>query len=424
MTRFRTMYDISDSYPFVSFLWDTNYTDIVQNGSYVPLRKLKWMQDVVTPNWKKLMTNGVIINNPMIYCDQTVNKDLYVHHRKGKYSTNTLIDAYWRGEIPMPTGYPWTGLDPVSVVNLFNTPEFDSERQLAVTQSWADVQVSEIQALASLGELPETIQWISSLLGRAISVLRALKGKNLKNLVKYQFGSRKDSIDTVSDVWLELRYALRPMVFEMQQALTALQTQLKKGMRQTARGYHRVQPVSTTYETKTLGACYVDLRTTTVRRSNYRAGVLYTIDENINGLLAVWGVDQPLETIWELTPFSFIIDWFFDVGNVISSWSYNAGLHPLTSFITEHHEFICQVDVVGHEFRPPATNYVWYVQEFLNGGMSKQVVTIKRRIPNPSRSFLPNCKIKLDLAKITDLAFIGRQLINGFVDKKRRMLRL
>lgn len=424
MTRFRTMYDYSKAVNFYSFDWNTNSTDTRTADSYIPLRKLKWMEDVVTPNWKKLMAAGHIINNPMVTCDLTVNKALYVHHRVGTFNTTTTIDATWKDEIPMPSGYPWTSLTPDSVGIMLNNESYNDERMLAITKSWSEVQVSEIQALASLGEMPETIRWIASLLERALSIIRAVKGKNLKNLVKHQFHSKKDSIDTVSNLWLELRYALRPLVFEMQQAVTALQTQVKKGSRQTARGYNRVQPVSTTYGTKTLGACHVDLRTTIVRRSNYRAGVLYTIDENINGIMALWGIDQPLETVWELTPLSFILDWFFNVGDVISSWSYNAGLHPLTSFVTEHHEFICDVAVTGSVFRPAATGYVWTLNEVLEKGSSQQIVTIKRRVPNPSRSYLPTCKIKLDLAKITDLAAIGRTLINNFAPNRRRVVRL
>lgn len=425
MSRFRTMYDFSKQEKFTSFSWISSLgSDTIAYDTYEPLIRSKYMRDVVTPNWKSLRAKGVIVNNPMLLYDHTETTTLSHTHRDGYHNVNNHIEAYWK--FKPYSSVAFRPLMDEKAVHSF-LASLSDERNLAVTQSWADVDVSEIQALASLGEMPETVRWIASLLKRALDIIRAIKGKSLKRAVARQFSSGKRSIDTVSDFWLELRYAMRPLVFEMQQAVTALKTTVKRAMRQTARGYKRVQEVATSYDTNYEGGCDVRTRTTVVRRSNYRAGVLYAIDSDINGILALWGFDQPLETIWELTPFSFIADWFFNVGDIISSWSLNAGLHPLTSFVTDHHELIVEVAHTGTFWRPATTYYDWDVEETITYGRSSQVISIKNRYPNPSRSYLPTCNIKLDVAKITDLAFIGRTLLQGLGDSflsSRRTLRV
>lgn len=47
-----------------------------------------------------------------------------------------------------------------------------------------------------------------------------------------------------------------------------------------------------------------------------------------NNLLSLeqWGVLNPLSLVWEAVPFSFVVDWFVNVGNVLSSFSAFSGM--------------------------------------------------------------------------------------------------
>lgn len=48
------------------------------------------------------------------------------------------------------------------------------------------------------------------------------------------------------------------------------------------------------------------------------------------------GLTNPAEIIWELIPFSFVVDWFGTVGDVVSSWDDNIGYDITRQFVTSY----------------------------------------------------------------------------------------
>jgi hypothetical protein len=225
------------------------------------------------------------------------------------------------------------------------------------------------------------------------------------------FRSGKSVIDAMSDLWLEFRYAVRPLAFDMQQAINAWNASVARSQRFTARGYHRdtKSTETSTYDLVESSSYHAIVSRVSTREANYRAGVMYTIDSDINGFTSIWGLDQPLETVWELIPFSFIVDWFFSVGDTLAQFTANPGLHPLCSFVTEEVKETT-VDTIN-SITWDAT-YVLGNWTCTEGQTTTSVVT-KRRLPAPSRPLLPKFRLKLDTAKLFDLVAIGRGLISS-----------
>lgn len=365
--------------------------------------------DVVTPQFKLRSARGEIINSPMMSCEFESYVTPGLASGKGQCST---LDSYTLGMvIPTP-----------SVYSLGRNPNYDtmlapysSDRDVAIAQSFANVDESEIAALASLGEMPETLRWIASIYLRFNRLLSMLLGKRLKKKRK----KNGSVIDGVSDYWLEFRYAIRPLVFEMQQALTALQAAIQKNSRKTARGWNRdIQAPKTTLEMieSPLEFLWPVVHVQTYQH-NYRAGVLYNIESDINGLLSVWGLDQPLEAAWELTRLSFVFDWFFNVGDIISSWSINPSLRVLTNWVVESHSFI---DIYYPNGDCSRKNYHcnWNIEFKTDQRPAAEFrLRITRRIPLADRPLMPTVRIKLDALKLIDLAFIGRQLLMALIKR-------
>lgn len=52
-----------------------------------------------------------------------------------------------------------------------------------------------------------------------------------------------------------------------------------------------------------------------------RFGGKYTISNDVLRKLHQTGLDDPLGTLWELTPFSFVVDWFVNVGDHVAALS-------------------------------------------------------------------------------------------------------
>lgn len=288
---------------------------------------------------------------------------------------------------------------------------FESEGEVAVTKAWSEVDESAILGAASLGELPETVRWVVSIFTRLIKILRLAKGKKLGALLSSEVG-KGSKVDLFSDTWLELRYAVRPLAFELQQAIEALHAQIEEGARHTGRGYStHFDQVATTTPGQTAADVSWVVTNTTSRSSNYRAGVLYTIGDNINSLQTVWGLDQPLEAVWELIPFSFIIDWFFNIGNVISSWSVNPSLLVKASWLRETHQVVQERRL--YDWRNISNAPYSSLSFTSEPGLTKLTHIVTRRVPSPTRSTTPHFKLNLDLAKILDLATIVRSLLQG-----------
>jgi hypothetical protein len=373
------------------------------------------MVDVVTPNFHRLVAEGRIINNPMAKQTITMTSTPARLHREGIQKSSGLPTVQEHGFVGNGLGGSATPLLNVNMIALNSALlPYEDEASVAVSSAWANVDESEIMALASLGEMPETVRWIASILRRAIRILSAFKAKNLTRQTLKALGK---PCDTFSDLWLECRYAIRPLVFEMHQAVSALQSQIANGSRNTARGFHRVEDVSSSsaISGSCSDICWTEIDTVS-RHSNYRAGVLYTIDSDVNGIMSVWGLDKPLETIWELTPFSFIIDWFFNIGDIIASWSYNPSLHARASWITEEHKFTYKRELVDGVSSSSGAN-LWSVDEWEPGVYHLEHI-LKRRLPSPRRSIMPQLRINLDVSKISDIAAIGRGILYSILGRR------
>lgn len=139
------------------------------------------------------------------------------------------------------------------------------------------------------------------------------------------------------------------------------------------------------------------------------------IDRGINQTAAIWGLDSPIEAAWELVPFSFIIDWFTNIGDIIGALILNPGLTPLSSWVTE---------TISHSVTRTATGVVDYLAKDPPNCWARTTAlealdpfcktsswyTVKRRVPLAERYSLPSLNLNLNIAKLTDLALIARKL--------------
>lgn len=392
--------------------WTGNFipswgTPTYRSVDYIATQQYIAMLDIVTPNWRARIAKGEIISNPMASRAFSSSVSPSVMISNGFVKTNPKNTWTRRHSGVIPPAFNAVVLDWIA---------FDAElekykdyRDVALSKAWANVDISEIQALASLGELPETLSWMTSLLKRAISLIRLFNQKKLLLAAGKMVASKKSMLDSMSDLWLEYRYAIRPLVFDMHSAVMAWNAVVEKSNRFTARGFDEI-PLTTSastyqYTLPVYGKPIVSRVSTT--SANFRAGVLFVIDGNINEFRSIWGFDQPIETVWELIPFSFIVDWFFNVGHVISSWTYNPGLKPLTSWCTE----TISTSITDNWTIPQYVDKQYtVVNEDFYPGCTKTTLLSKRRIIAPSRALLPKFNLKLNTAKLIDLATIGRSL--------------
>lgn len=113
-----------------------------------------------------------------------------------------------------------------------------------------------------------------------------------------------------SSRWLELQYGWLPLISDTYGAAEALAQQLNHPSVQTYRARKRkilvVTPVPTVVQKKAYTAYAVDRGQIVARISEVNVAQL-------NGLI------DPSSILWELTPWSFVVDWFIPIGNYLQA---------------------------------------------------------------------------------------------------------
>lgn len=386
-------------------------------GSTRPRTWYRQMQDVVTPNFNLLSGQGKIINNPMYSIEEEVLDPpcaMHANLNKRRLATECNPDKYlyysdaYSGERQSSlilNGYGFPYLDPpgVSVESLTNQ---------ALTQAWANVEDNNFTSLASLGELRATLTSIRDLGIRTFKFLRFLRQLDDGKAWKMYFQGAKAA--DIADRYMEVRYAIRPLVYEIKslaQALSAPKFELNS--RRTFRGYaadtDTIENTSTfswadpSYDSKSFTGYRVSTREVSVR-----AGVLVTVKSS--HWLDRWGFDDIIETAWELTKLSFAIDWFIGIGQKLAAWTPEFGLRPLASWIVVEDKTYQSSEITGSTriFNQPG--WTTLSASFGYTGCKMETTRIVRsRTPNPDLPIFPAIKVKLDLLKIADLLVILNQ---------------
>lgn len=379
------------------------------------------MTDEITDNFYTRVNNGEIINNPLVHtivseidspcfidfttigqryeCSPQCWHDRYKYHYHGRISSKTFIS----NEI-----YPLK--DPINYDNKLKVA-----KELAAAEAWSNIDHSEVLALVSLAEAEKTLGTIRSISGKALRLLKLTRRKALR-LIRTKRG-RKKLFRELSDLYLEARYGLRPMYYDARSAISYYNKDRKKRDRYTFRGFH-----SFSGSDRDSSDCIYDQRSKTctdtrlqIERSvswdvQVRAGILTKLDLLTESKLL--GLEEIPQSIWELVPFSFIIDWFLNVGDIIGTWSPKIGTSVLASWSTVKETIDQSAYVSGVSFLPYSEGSVTRQGNCFGSVAARYSKnTIKKtREPYLDKPFIPRFNVNLDAAKLLDLALICKSM--------------
>jgi hypothetical protein len=120
--------------------------------------------------------------------------------------------------------------------------------------------------------------------------------------------------------WLEFHFGWTPLIKDIYDGLEVLVSPVKSfayeraGVREAFEKKGFIDG-SVTLSWRSSGYTYA---TQGCRINTFRPGPSQTLHQ--------WGLDNPLLIAWELVPFSFVVDWFVNVGDVLSSLTDFAGM--------------------------------------------------------------------------------------------------
>lgn len=283
----------------------TNYAGASQGDG-----TLTTTSDVPTPGFHRLMKSGAIINSPFLSVKET----------------HVVTDASRTNTAPPPyvTGQNWKvswnrtaiGFDKRAI-----DLDYTSAITSACTQALANVDQPTAQSGVFLLQFQQLLNTLKApLAGISQAISYGAKGK------------KSQSVGALSSQSLSIQYGILPAMKDIEDILKAFQKE--SHVRKTARGQASVnaslnwtRPFSTADATGTVTGS--GTRVVTVR-----AGTLYETAFDYGFSNFGLSVSNIPSIAWEMIPYSFVVDWFLNLGTLIEALSPTIGTNRLADWYT------------------------------------------------------------------------------------------
>jgi hypothetical protein len=299
--------------------------------------------------------------------------------------------------------------------------DFLLERSSALARVLSNVESPEALALVTAAEMGKTMDllydsarmsakavvWLNRLKVRDLSfireelprILRDSKGRFLtRRGIKAQLRKLPRRLDRLARTWLGFRYGVMASYYDLVSWTDAADAEHGKRTRYTSR--MSLQDSDSYDHSVSSNSFHASRKTFSWSRSTtVTAGAYVGLQDR--GSFTAHGLPRLLTVGWELTPFSWVVDWFIDVSKRLAALE-TIALYPVLGTWTTAHSTIYR----HHEWNRSARAYV-DGNKFYQGINSPrywttEVATVVSRVANPSLSPLPLINVRLNKKKIGD----------------------
>jgi hypothetical protein len=273
-----------------------------------------------TPNFRKLKAKQLPVNPHSVQFIVVDSDDLFQH-------MSNHVNGGWTAEASTYTLY-------------YNHPSFiASHLALArnkairkiIEQTESGIDANLAQDFAQYGQ---TVNLIRNSVTKITKSVLALKKGNIPLAINSLFAGKNPKFrgkgptigKAVAENWLELQYGWKPLLQDIEGSFKSL-----PALNAVSGFVNRATAVATAVDeskavntNKPIGfsgswSHYDLVRTETRCKMTLR----YTINSPLKTFLAQTGFTNPINLLWEVVPFSFVVDWFIPIGpwlETISSW--------------------------------------------------------------------------------------------------------
>lgn len=295
------------------------------------------MTDVVTPNFRKLLSEGRIINNAMSKTELSVTGG--DPGWKFQRTKSTSVDyGEWNG--------PWA----LAIFGVPAQPPTDSDlvellTNLANTKAHAGVTSPAVYGQVMIAEMRKTVAMLRNPLRGLTSFIsnsrqwEKYKGRKPRGSTKNRVArnrttgeSLRDGRNAAANCWLEARFGWRPFLMEMESILDTLRYG-DFGDRKTSRAKQERVVQSTQSYTGVHAHIETDFTENIKSYYKVRSGIMYQFQNTPQSDFGFRWSDVPISA-WELIPFSFVVDWFVNVGDYIQALTPKSGVVYLAAWHT------------------------------------------------------------------------------------------
>jgi hypothetical protein len=344
------------------------------------------IQDVVTLNFRDRVNKGEIILNPCRISSSraecTATPETTVAGPYPEWGRLSVFGDFCGVNAVYPEIPSWI--------------DFDTEqaKSWALTKAYAGINGVQSQALVTLAELEKTISMLRHPFGHARELIGKMK-HTAKRLQKI-----KRSVDISRDVWLEYRYGWRPFMYDIEGILKTFQSKFPSSKQNlVSRGgktiFWQNKSVHSPTQPRSGVTCYMERNFSLKRHAS--AGVIYRTDFgsrlNMVRLLSGLSLADIPSLIWEVVPYSFVADWFINVGSYLEAYKPRFNVKILGNWVSlkETVDMIHTNQSVSKAVYVPPHPYVTY--EKAVPGEHKYHHDILTRDVNQDQPLLPSVSI-------------------------------
>jgi hypothetical protein len=387
-------------------------TQFINSFPCMQIGTLRTTEDVVTPGYRKLSRQGKIIISPYKSVVETQQgTGLYGRVRHPKvFCAATLVPR--EHDVGGPVGYLIShggNQYRLSPVSLITDAEISAAISVAATQAWEKSAGHLAGVLQDVAEMRQTLSMFTRPLSSIQPLLRSMN-KSKTGFLKKGVEVGNASFSSARNLWLQYRYGIRPLVSSVQGILKALEKTGGKS-RETFRGSYSLNRSGSSPGSFTawdLTCQYADDSTDLVE---IRTGLIM---EGGASLPQKLGVDASglLTLPWELVPFSFVADWFLNVGSFLGALVPALSKDPLGSWVTVRRKQTRLWYITSTAAILPATDYVMVRPAQENRYATWLTTTRTPGLPLPKLTRKPDALTKVfsDLRMVDSFALAAQQM--------------
>jgi len=284
-----------------------------------------------------------------------------------------------------------------------------------------------------LGELAQTIHGIrhpAEALTKGLSAYNRAAKKLQDSLRKRILSSRdpwsarnraliREGSRSVSGLWLENSYHWQPLLHDVDDAMNAFAAKIEskpRFQRISCQGTDSHLDVdSTSIEVDAPFTWVVLVKQVSEVSVTFRGAVGVEYGNPVPTNAALWGFDLRsfVPTMWELMPYSFLIDYFTNIGDIISGWSY--GGHNIRWCNTSTRKTITLTDRTGAVYIAQAPVGYSFSTSFRRHSATSYRKSISRQTYSGSFIPMPEWRVPTSTKKLLNVGALIAQKVAGFL---------
>jgi len=284
----------------------------------------EWLVDKYsTPGWHSQLALGEPVLNPY----STEGSKIQTH-----IGTTASLTSLSGGDTSYILDLDGPIVNPVVVESYTGVSDLSDHQVLAATAAEAKMLSGAADTAVSIIEARKTLDMVSNRVGQLMQILlrarRSIRNGSAVRVIR-GFLSR-DGFDNALNLWMEYRYGWRPLLYDIASHQQALENILNGDVnkRWHVRAVSDPGAETVVHADVSLGivspyqfrpiSLTGDIDIVPIRAGSL-AGYYYRVNPRTQASLYWLGFESPLKVIWDLVPYSFVADWFANVGDYLTT---------------------------------------------------------------------------------------------------------